>query len=195
MKTIVWDVDDVLNDLMLSWFSEAWMREHPDCAVKYGDITENPPHDILGVGRDEYLGSLDGFRLSGLYADMPPHPAAKEFFGRHGDGFRHIALTAVPLKAAHVSAGWVMKHFGRWIRTFHFIPSKREGEALPSYDEDKGRFLEWLGKADLFIDDNSGNLSHARRTGIKALAAPRPWNDGAGTMDDFFAGILEQIQD
>ena len=33
MRTIVWDVDDVLNDLMYQWFSRGWQAGAPDCDV------------------------------------------------------------------------------------------------------------------------------------------------------------------
>ena len=42
MKTIVWDVDDVLNDLMAAWFYEAWLPAHRDCTVTYAQIAQNP---------------------------------------------------------------------------------------------------------------------------------------------------------
>ena len=49
MKTIIWDVDDVLNDLMYSWFQEHRDLYNPDSTLKYQDITQNPPHEILGI--------------------------------------------------------------------------------------------------------------------------------------------------
>jgi hypothetical protein len=49
MRTIVWDVDDVLNDLMAQWFSRGWKRERPTGAAEYCDLNENPPHASLGV--------------------------------------------------------------------------------------------------------------------------------------------------
>ena len=48
MLTIVWDVDDVLNDLMAVWFRDAWLPKHAACPVRYEEITENPPHRVLG---------------------------------------------------------------------------------------------------------------------------------------------------
>ena len=34
MVTIVWDVDDVLNDPMQQWFIYGWLVEqHPECRV------------------------------------------------------------------------------------------------------------------------------------------------------------------
>ena len=64
MKTIVWDVDDVLNNLMQSWLETAWLPAHPACQITYRLLTENPPHHLLGISKIEYLQSLDDFRLN-----------------------------------------------------------------------------------------------------------------------------------
>ena len=97
MKTIAWDVDDVLNDLMLTCgFKQKWIKEHKDCKVRYPEVAENPPHRLLGVGINEYLSSLDEYRLSALYQQMTPIKEIMEWFARGGNNFRHIALTAVP---------------------------------------------------------------------------------------------------
>jgi len=45
MKAIMWDVDDVLNDLMGEWFRTRWIPLHPQCPVDYLGITVNPPHE------------------------------------------------------------------------------------------------------------------------------------------------------
>jgi len=58
VRTVVWDVDDVLNDLMQSWFDSVWTPEHPGELLRYAGVSQNPPHKLLGVGRDEYLASL-----------------------------------------------------------------------------------------------------------------------------------------
>jgi len=131
MKTIAWDIDDVLNDLMLLWFKQKWVAEHRDCRLRYEELTENPPHKLLEVGLNDYLGSLDEYRLSPLYQQMSPIQEVRGWFVKYGGNFRHIALTAVPLIAAPASAQWVFKNFGTWIRTFHFVPSKRGGQDIP----------------------------------------------------------------
>lgn len=178
MQTIAWDVDDVLNDLMRVWFEGRWLKEHPGCAIRYEDITENPPHELLGASRTEYLHSLDEFRLSEEFQKMSPLPEIKKWFLKYGPHFRHVVLTATPLVAAPASSAWVMRHFGEWIRTFHFIPSKRNGQNIPEYDETKADFLKWLGKADVLVDDNEENLQGAEKLGLKCVLIPRPWNRG-----------------
>ncbi|MBF0558426.1 MAG: HAD family hydrolase [Nitrospirae bacterium] len=176
LKTIAWDVDDVLNDLMQSWFEQKWLTEHPECAVHYKDITENPPAGLLNSSLESYLRSLDEFRLSSMYQQMSPVKEVMSWFVKNGSTFRHVALTAVPLIAAPASAQWVLKHFGQWIRTFHFVPSKRDGETIPQYDSDKGDFLKWIKKVDVLVDDSIANIQAAESAGVKGIMIPRPWN-------------------
>lgn len=184
MQTIAWDVDDVLNSLMRVWFEEKWLKEHADCKVRYSDIKKNPPHQILGISREEYLRSLDEFRLSAGYQNMSGTPEIKEWFLRFGYRYRHVVVTATPLIAASASSAWVLRNFGEWIRTFHFIPSKREGQAIPKYDESKAEFLKWLGNVDYFIDDSEQNLKGVEELGIKCILFPRPWNNCKSSINE-----------
>ena len=155
--------------------------------MRYPEVVENPPHRLLGVGINEYLSSLDEYRLSALYQQMTPVKEIMEWFARCGNNFRHIALTAVPLVAASASAQWVFKHFGAWIRTFHFVPSKGMDKISPDYDTDKSAFLQWLAKVDVFVDDNIANIETAEAIGIKGLLWPRPWNDSKLTTSEALA--------
>ena len=182
MKTIAWDVDDVLNDLMRTWFERCWLPSHPDCPISHNQISENPPHALLGVSKSEYLASLDDFRLSEIAREMVPVPEVLAWFHQHGEHFRHIALTATPLCAAPASAAWVMRHFGRWIRSFHMVPSPRQGEQIPVYDESKEDFLRWWGRVDILVDDNPLNVASAQALGIQAILIPRPWNQSQLTL-------------
>lgn len=189
MKVIVWDVDDVLNDLMECWFQEAFLARHPECSLRYEDLRENPPARLLGISREEYLQSLDAFRKSEGFQRMRPQPRILSWFLEHGASYRHIALTAVPLVAASASAQWVMRHFGRWIRSFHFVPSHRPGENLPVYDEDKGAYLDWLKHADVLIDDNVENVFRAQQVGVKGMIYPRPWNEAGRSVEEILAAL------
>jgi hypothetical protein len=174
---------------MRFWFEKKWVIEHGQCALKYHQLLENPPYRLLGVTRDEYLDSLDTFRLSGQYRKIQPTPEVKKWFLRYGKFFRHITLTAVPQKAAHVSAEWVLRHFGVWIRTFHFVPSFRKGKGQPQYDKNKKDFLKWIDKIDIFIDDNEANLKQAKELGIKGILFPRPWNSSKLTINETLRNI------
>jgi len=187
MKTIAWDIDDVLNDLMRCWFDDFFRPEHPGCDLRYAELLENPPESLLGVSREDYLASLDRFRLADNFQRMLPTPEVMSWFKVHGPGYRHVALTAVPLAAASASARWLMRHFGTWIRSFHFVPSARKGVEAPVYDEDKAAYLDWLQHVDVLVDDNQANIEAARRVGVKGLLFPRPWNDGGTSTEALLA--------
>ena len=176
MKTIIWDVDDVLNNLMQEWFEEHWLSSHPECKLKYEDLIENPPDKLLGITLNEYRESLDEFRKSNC-AQFKPTSEVYDWFKKNGSKYRHIALTAVPLALAHISAAWVYQYFGNWIRSFHIVPSPRETDPLFKYDLSKNDFLKWFDKGDIFIDDNLNNIEGANILGLKTIIFPRPWNN------------------
>jgi len=175
MLTIVWDVDDVLNDLMAQWFHLGWKAEHPKCTLSFGDLLHNPPHEPLGIKREEYLASMDRFRGTDKGLNLDPNPEFLEWFARHGQAFRHIALTARPLETAPDVAAWVMRHFGSWIRCFGVVPSRTNcGE--PVYDRSKVDFLKWLGCGDILIDDADENVRVAELVGMRTFQIAQPWN-------------------
>lgn len=192
IKTIAWDVDDVLNDLMQMWFEQKRVKANSECRLRYEELIENPPHRLLGFHLNDYLNSLDEFRLLPLYQQISPVKEIMEWFVKYGDNFRHIALTAVPLVAAPASAQWVFKHFGRWIRTFHFVPSKRDEEKIPEYDIDKGAFLKWMQQINVIVDDSPANIRAAESIGIKGILWPRPWNESKLTIQETLI-LLEDI--
>jgi len=190
MVTIVWDVDDVLNDLQLRWLELAWAPAHPGCGLAYSDLVENPPDRLLGVSRDEYLASLDAFRHTPGYAEQAPKPEVLSWFERHGAAARHVALSAVPLHAAHISAEWVLRHYGRWMRTFSFLPSPRADDPAAGGPRDKACWLTEHAAAGLLIDDSENNVREARAEGLQAEMFPRPWNaDAARPVEDLLAQV------
>lgn len=187
--TIIWDVDDVLNSLTQVWFETHWLREHPECSLRYEELVENPPHRLLQVPLGVYLDSLDRFRTTGPFARLEPVAEVLAWFEQHGEAFRHIALTATPLQSASHSAEWVMRLFGRWIRGFCLVPSAREGRPHPRFDLTKAEFITWWGKGDVFVDDNPGNIEAARALGLRTVLIPRPWNECRLTL----AQSLQQL--
>lgn len=170
---IVWDVDDVLNNLTYEWFKE-YRTAHPE-AVTYEQLNSNPPVVELHMKLSSYLASLDDFRRRRL-TGLDPVPEVLAWFRLHGMKFRHAAMTAVPAKFAPLSAEWVLRHFGLWFRSFHFVPSSRPDEEMIVYDASKAGLLGKIGKVDYFIDDNGKNVSDAAALGINAILFPRPWN-------------------
>ncbi len=61
MLTVVWDVDDILNDLMYQWFIMGGWRSIRSAGFPTS-AQRNPPHQVLGVDRGDYLNSMDQFR-------------------------------------------------------------------------------------------------------------------------------------
>jgi len=190
MTTIVWDVDDVLNDLMRAWLEEAWLPSHPECVLRYTDILENPPHRILDVTLGDYRRSLDLFRSTSLMK-LPPVPEVEAWFKANGHRFRNIALTTVPLPAAALQAAWVFEHFGLWIRSFNVVTSPRDEVPLPQYDMTKYDFLKWLENADILIDDNPENVKVAATLGIRAFLVSKPWNGGHASLSTILGQLAE----
>ncbi|MGC8490150.1 MAG: hypothetical protein ACP5SH_00280 [Syntrophobacteraceae bacterium] len=191
MKTIVWDVDDVLNDLMRVWLEERTFSGNAQESAAYQELTRNPPHDILKISRSEYLASLDAFRLSEKALEMKPVPEVFDWFSRHGDHFHHMALTAAPLCASHASAWWVLRNFGRWIQSFHVVPSPRPLEPARPRFSGKSEFLAWWGMADILVDDDPANIAGALALGMDAVLVPRPWNDSSLTIGEALGPITK----
>lgn len=193
MKTIAWDVDDVLNELMKTWLEHWWLPSNPSSRIRYEEIIENPPHRLLGISQTDYLVSLDAFRLSQTARDMKPVEEVLEWFFQYGHRFRHLALTATPLCAAPTSAEWVMRHLGRWIRTFHVIPSPRDRQEIPRYDKNKSDYLQWFDRVDLLVDDSPDHVASARALGIPALLVSRPWNRGSMGTGQLLDTLIELL--
>jgi hypothetical protein len=184
MLTIAWDVDDILNNLMEYWLEQKWNKDHPQCNLKFNEIYINSPEALLETSKQEYLASLDEFRLSTAFGDMEPNPKILEWFRQYGGRARHLVLTAVPLECAHASAEWVMRHFGKWIRTFHFVPSYREGVDCPRYDQTKAEFLHWIDKVDVLVEDNEANAIAASKADVRGMLVDRPWNSSELSLED-----------
>jgi hypothetical protein len=190
MLTIVWDVDDVLNDLMYQWFTHSWLVAHPGCRCRYADLSANPPHECLGTTRDEYLHSLDEFRKTDRAQRMRPSPEILNWLRNYGSRFRHVALTARPLESAPDLANWVLRHFGAWIRTFGVVPT-RFGEHEPVYDRNKAEYLRWFRSGDILVDDSMENIRQAEELGLKALLYPQPWNKSTLTNEMVLQKLTE----
>ena len=195
MLTIAWDVDDILNDLMRCWLVNKWLPEHPNCKVSFEQITENTPERIINSTKEDYLLSLDSFRLSKAYPRIQPNQEILAWFKEHGDMARHFALTSVPIKAAHISADWVMRNFGKWIRSFSFVPSLRANEQAPDYGNTKADYLKWLNKIDVLVEDNEQNIREAQNLGIKGILVKKPWNKGRLSLKDALVEISKIIKE
>jgi hypothetical protein len=193
MKTIAWDVDDTLNNFTQVWFNDWWHLDKKSLDLNYSQLTENPPNHLLGISEAAYLASLDAFRSSELAGAISPNSQILDWFQRYGEKSRHLALTATPLNAAPYSAAWVLKHFGKWIRSYNVIPSKREGDPLQVHDQNKTEFLDWLGKVDILVEDNEANLISAQRAGYLTIGIPQPWNNVRNSLEDILAQLTTYL--
>jgi hypothetical protein len=193
MLTIAWDIDDVLNELMLTWFTNVWKPEHPDSRLGYSDISQNPPDRVLGISRAEYLASLDQFRASDAAGQMSPNSHVLEWLNKYGADYRHIALTARPLDSTPQASDWLFRHFGRFIRTFAVVPT-RFADGVPVYDRDKGAYLAWFGKADILVDDSEENIRGAEGLGVRGLLYPQPWNRGSQTPEQILRSLAQPAE-
>ena len=187
--TLVWDIDDVLNRLMLDWLEFEWRPRHSNCAISYADLSSNPPLVAIGASLSQYQQSLDSFHASSRGRNLEPVPEVIRWFEKYGARYRHIALTARPLDSTPHAAEWVLRHYGRWIRAFGFVPSSRSYEQLPLYDTNKTEWLRWVGAGDVLIDDSPSNLADASAAGLQTFTVPQPWNDGSGTLEDLLGRI------
>ena len=182
---LLWDVDDVLNRFM-----QLCCRRFPaERKLDYADLTVNPPHELLGLGREEYLATLDACRPE-LYQEGP-RPEIRLFFERHGNEFRHAALSAVPMRFAPDSAQWVLRHFGAWIQTCVFIPSPRPDFRMRSQlFRSKGEAAAAFGPGAVLIDDSPANVADAEKHGCRTMLFPTPWNK---SRDRSVADFLEEL--
>lgn len=193
-RVVVWDVDDVLNDLMRAWLEDVWAPDHPERVVRFDDLRENPPVALLDLSTSEYQSSLDAYRLSTAYSEQAPNPDVIAWLQANGERCRHVALTATALSAAPASAAWVLRHFGRWIRDFAVIPAVRPDADLPIYDVDKGSWLVRLGASAVLVDDSPTNLAAAAAVGTSAVCWPRPWNGSGSSVAETLRALTRLIQ-
>ena len=189
MKTIVWDLDDVLNQFTREWFARQWKHEHPETLLRFEDLRSNPPLPELGVPLDTYLQSLDRFERD-IAPWIAPRPDLLEWFVENGERFHNVVLTARPIASAASAAAWVFTHFGRWVLGFHCVPSPRGDDDSPRYDLSKDDVLWRFEKVDYFVDDSRENVEAARSIDIPSLLFPQPWNPEAHPLPELLAELV-----
>ena len=188
MRTIVWDVDDVLNNLMEHWLAR-WRADHPGVSLDYHAIRQNPPHDLFSISFETYLESLDQIRASvEAHKTLTPNPQIMAWLNENGHRYRHIALTARPAHTAGPAAAWVLDHFGAWIRSVAFVPIRKPA-TWPDYDLRKVEYMQWLDVRGVLLDDSLANVAEVKSAGLPALLFPQPWNGSTETVP----GVLAQL--
>ena len=184
MQTIAWDVDDVLNDLMRVWLDLWWVPSNPQPQVRSAARGKNPPHDLVGTTLMEYQSSLDSFRLWVFFRRMEPIADVRSWshLPRRPVSSHRIDRRPAPLTTGLGGVG--DPSLRALIRGFHFVPSLRHGEDLPTYDLTKGEYFRRVAHVDVIIDDNRDHVDDARRSGLKAVLFPRPWNRCKSTVPE-----------
>jgi hypothetical protein len=162
-KTIIWDVDDVLQPFSIQ--SAKKIERKSLKLVEQLKLESQLPYE-------KYLEMIDTYRVE-YQLEANPYPEVLQWFKDHGYDYRHIALTSVPLYLAHLSAHWVILNFGSWIRSFCIVPSERPEHPCPRYDNSKIAFIKNNNlNCDLFIDNNEENIDTANKEGYKTLLFP-----------------------
>jgi hypothetical protein len=195
MYTIIWDIDDTLNNLMYWWF--IWFKKHNTvCRLdKYEEIVENPPYKIMGIPKERYLISIDTYRKESFYV-LKPNEDIFTWFEQFGESAEHIALTSTPLDCASISAEWLFRNFGQWFRTFHIIPSDRRMQYHYQYYKNKADLIQRLNKENIiFIDDSEHNIKDVKKLklNIETYLVKQPWNDGM-SIDKILKEITKRIE-
>ncbi len=188
---LIWDVDDVLNELMCFWLDGGLPKSVR--RLPFSSLTENPPDELLGLSRREYLESLDAYR-AGPHYRQAPRKEILAFFQKHGVCFRHIVLSSVPMRFAGRSADWVLSHFGQWIQNCLFVPSPRPDFKMESqFFSSKAEALALLEKEAVLIDDSPLHVDEAGKTGASAFLFPAPWNENRSLSISVFLDRIAQL--
>jgi 5'(3')-deoxyribonucleotidase len=188
---LIWDIDDVLNDLIRLCISTTAQTIRP--GIRFEDLQQNPPLQELGCSLDEYRSILDECRAEYLY-DQPPRKEVLEFFQTWGDQFRSVTLSSAPVSTAHRSAEWVLRHFGRWIHGTIFVPSPRKHIpiGIPLFAS-KAEAVSTLNG--ILIDDMPQNVEPVRAAGNKAFYFPAPWNENKNmSVEKFFSMLCKELE-
>jgi hypothetical protein len=179
MVTIVWDIDDVLNELTEEWIDSI---NHPSVFSK--EQLKSPDfHSVLGWSQSEYLQSIDTFRLTS-FVDLEPNASIQKFMSDNSHVV-HLVLTATPLLSAHISAEWTFRNFGKWVDGFLLAPSSRP--TISSTRRSKYDHLARLVSSRdvvLCIDDHPSNIAAALSAGAAPILWPQPWNGSSITHED-----------
>jgi hypothetical protein len=193
---ILWDVDDVLNQLMKEWL-KSWHQQDGvgQSHLSFDQLTDNPPHKQIGISLEEYYRSLDEFRNSLTARDLIPNRQVLHWFNQHGKGHVHIALTARPVLTMPNQAAWIYDHFGQWIQSVVTVAPARKHVDRQQHGtfETKVAYAKWLGKPSVLIDDNQENIASVKGICPFALLFPQPWNASRQKADEVLSQLTEYL--
>lgn len=187
MKTIIWDLDDVLHP----WYAAAH-----EASIRAGIAfigsplpTTWYPYEEYGVEAQAWFDALATATADGsLYGNAPVEGAVEVIEGFHELGYAQHFVTARGFMA-HADAIreqtllWVEEHFGSWY-----------GELI--FTREKGIAALELG-ATHAIDDNVSNCLDLHEAGVETYLADQTWNQDAPaflhrvhSIDEFAAAVL-----
>jgi hypothetical protein len=182
---IIWDFDDVLFPLTENWFNQvgAGMQSR---ITRYEEVTVNPPLELMGLSLDDYLGSLDSFRLSDFAQTIKPKKVIQNWFAVYGSAYENEVLTARPLHTLEAAKTWLANYFPNYFSGFGFVPSARPGVDISGYPKSKRAFLEAENmRPQYFIDDKAETVADiSAMGGIHAILYPAPWNAARSLSSD-----------
>ena len=193
---ILWDVDDVLNQLMEEWLKSWHQQEGAGGShVSFDQLTENPPYNQVGISLQDYHRSLDKFRNSLAARDLIPNEQVLQWFNQYGRDHVHIALTARPVLTMPNQAAWIYDHFGQWIQSVVAVAPVRKhvGNQQPAAFQTKAAYAQWLGKPSVLIDDNQENIASVKGICSFALLFPRPWNESRQRVDEVLSQLTQYL--
>lgn len=189
LPLIVWDVDDVLNNLMASWIDDWSYRNKKKYRIN--DLIENPPNRMLKISLEEYYNDLDTFRNENNGDHIPVNKEIMVWFKEKGHLFHNIACTARSKSTRACQARWIYNNYGNWISTVNMSYSGRLKNKKDSLN--KIEFLGFLNKDLLFIDDNEDTIKEAKDMGFDTLLYPQPWNSSTITVNELINKINQKI--
>jgi len=170
---LIWDVDDVLNDLTIRVLEELGV-------VNTGPVTSsfsNPRDYVLSLGYEEdtYLTCLDNVRRN-VFHELKPNAEIQSWLQEHGSKYSHMALTSTPLQFCSNSASWVFAHFSHWIDSFGCTPSPRPTDPKGMRYRTKAEYLTRLSTPYILIDDTVSNLEQIDPINGFGLQFPTRWS-------------------
>ncbi len=121
MTTLVWDIEDVVNELTAQWLATI---NHNTISTNC-QTTNSDFHTFLGWSRDEYLHPIDGYKDED-YRDFAPNKLVIGLMSE-AEFCSNILLTATPLNSAPHSAELTLRHFSSLIDGIPIAPSNRLG--------------------------------------------------------------------
>ena len=162
MLTIVWDVDDVLNDLMSAGSRRRGSRRIRSRPLAYCRYHGESAASRAGRRAAEYLESLDSFRASDrARANCRPIPRCSTGCARYGPRvsatWRYGASAGERARTRPSGCSAISETTSA---CFGVVPS-RLAAGVPAYDRDKGEFLEWFGRAGLSWSTTARRMSRA----------------------------------